>query len=61
MTIEARLRQTASILCADPSSVSVKRLAWAFGCSKKDSDEEQALYRALVAKVLESRHAKDEG
>ena len=36
---------------ADPGSVSVKRLAWAFGCAKKDSDEEIALYKALVEKV----------
>jgi len=30
-----------------PESVSIKRLAWAFGCAKKDSDEERQLYRML--------------
>lgn len=32
-------------------SWSVKRLAWAFGCARKDSDLEIALYRALKAKI----------
>lgn len=60
MSATVRQRQAATILCMDPSQVSVKRLAWAFGCAPKGSDEEIALYRALIAKVLdESRHAKE--
>jgi len=30
------------------SGASIKRIAWAFGCAKKDSDEEAALYRLLL-------------
>lgn len=30
---------------------SLKRIAWAYGCAKKGSDEELQLYRALVARV----------
>jgi len=40
-------RTKASIL-VNPESASTKRLAWAFACAKKDSDEEIALYRLLV-------------
>ena len=39
-------RQVADILI-NPDGASVKRIAWAFGCAKKDSDEECALYRVL--------------
>ena len=50
-------RQVAGILI-DPDGASIKRIAWAFGCAKKDSDEETALYRVLrdrMAKVLAER------
>ncbi len=30
---------------------SPKRLAWAFGCAAKDSDEERRLFRALKKKI----------
>lgn len=43
--------QAFKILTADLDSVGVKRLAWAFGCSKKDSEEEAELYRRLVEKL----------
>lgn len=33
------------------ADVPIKRIAWAFGCAKKDSIEETALYRLLLAKV----------
>lgn len=39
-------RATASILI-DPDTASTKRIAWAFGCAKKGSDEELALFRIL--------------
>jgi hypothetical protein len=32
---------------ADPDGASLKRIAWAFGCAKKGSDEEIALFRIL--------------
>lgn len=38
--------------------MSIKRLAWAFGCASPDSETESQLYRALVEKVrgiLEAR------
>lgn len=44
-----------SKILADPSAVSLKRIAWAFGCAKKDSEEEEALYRVLVARVDQVR------
>lgn len=31
---------------------SLKRIAWAYGCSPKGSEEEQALHRLLVRKVM---------
>lgn len=32
-------------------SSSLKRIAWAYGCAKKGSDEEQFLLALLLAKV----------
>ena len=49
--MKAYSRHTASVLTADLDTVSVKRLAWAFGCAKRDSEEESALYRLLVEKI----------
>lgn len=46
MSISVASKSVAAIF-TDPDSVSTKRLAWAFGCAKKDSDEEIALYKAL--------------
>lgn len=42
---ERQRRISRSVL--DDENVSVKRLAWAFGCAKKDSVEEVELYRRL--------------
>lgn len=41
------------------SSASIKRIAWAFGCAKKDSEEEARLYRLLKVKLreIEERYA----
>lgn len=36
---------------ADYNDWTIKRLAWAFGCARKDSDLEIDLYRALKAKI----------
>ncbi len=44
-----------SSIIVDPASASTKRIAWAFGCAKKDSDEEIALYRVLVERIEELR------
>ena len=35
----------------DTAGWSLKRLAWAYGCAPKDSDEERELCMALVAKA----------
>lgn len=40
---------TQIIINAETSSL--KRIAWAYGCSKKDSDEERQLHALLVEKV----------
>lgn len=40
-------------ILTNPDAHSVKRIAWAFGCARKGSDEEAALYR-----VLRERFAK---
>lgn len=39
------------LVVANMRDVPIKRLAWAFGCAKKNSDEEAALYRLLVEKI----------
>jgi len=35
------------------ASASIKRIAWAFGCAKKDSDGERELYRLLLERTAE--------
>jgi hypothetical protein len=50
-------RASTSIL-ADPASASIKRIAWAFGCSKKDSEEERALYKLLLERTEQLRLAR---
>ena len=47
--VKVRADTQASIL-ENPDAVSTKRMAWAFGCAKKDSDEERALYKVLRAR-----------
>jgi hypothetical protein len=49
-TLEAKSRTSAAVLAA-PEAASMRRLAWAFACAKKDSDEEIALFRVLIAQV----------
>lgn len=49
MTV-VRSHTVASILI-DPESSSVKRLAWAYGCSPKGSDVEAQLLELLVARI----------
>lgn len=34
---------TAANVISNPDSASLKRIAWAYGCSKKGSDEERVL------------------
>jgi len=43
-------KQEFSII-TNPDGASLKRVAWAYGCSKKDSAEECQLHDILVAKV----------
>ncbi len=40
----------ATLVSQNPS---LKRLAWAYGCSKKNSEEERQLREALLSKVDE--------
>lgn len=42
-------------------SMTIKRLAWAFGCAAKDSELEIELYRALVARITEARKEREGG
>jgi hypothetical protein len=49
--MNASVRTAAATVFADPNGTSIKRVAWAFGCAKKDSDEEIALYRILLEKA----------
>ena len=51
-------RGVAKILI-DPDSASTKRIAWAFGCAKKDSDEEAALYKLLCDRVAKLRAERE--
>jgi hypothetical protein len=41
------------------TDVSVKRLAWAFGCCKAGSDEEVALYNLLLDKLDSIRKERE--
>lgn len=35
----------------NPDGASIKKLAWAYGCAKRGSDEERQLLELLVARV----------
>jgi len=43
----------------DPEAASLKRIAWGYGCAKKDSEEEAALYRLLCDRVARLRAATE--
>lgn len=40
-----------TLFTADLDTVSLKRLAWAYGCARKGSFEERELRRLLVEKI----------
>lgn len=44
-------KQTADIMSRPLSESSLKRIAWAFGCAKKGTDEETALRALLIEKA----------
>lgn len=50
MTAPVNQRTVAAIL-VNPDACSLKRLAWAFGCAPKGSDEERQLRELLLEKV----------
>lgn len=50
MTALVNQRTVAAIL-VNPDACSLKRLAWAFGCAPKGSDEERQLRELLLEKV----------
>lgn len=45
----------------NPDGASIKRIAWAFGCAKKNSDEEIQLYKILLARAakITAERARD--
>ena len=46
----------------DPAKTSLKRLAWAYGCAAKGSDEEKAILDILLARMArEIRDHRDSG
>ena len=47
----------ARTLAMDPREVTLKRAAWAYGCAKKDSEEERLLL-ALLVTVIERDRAR---
>lgn len=53
--------QVAAALAADIDTLSVKRIAWLFGCARKDSEDERQLYKLLVRKLDRLRAARIEG
>lgn len=60
--MKAYSRHTATLLCQpNIDEISIKRIAWAFGCAKKDSEEESALYSLLLDKIerIRARRAED--
>lgn len=48
--MKVRTVQAFSVL-TNPDAASLKRIAWAFGCAKKGSDEEARLHEILVERV----------
>lgn len=54
-------RTTSAEVAADPASMTIKRLAWAFGCAAKDSELEIQLYRALVQRITDARKEREGG
>ncbi len=48
------LQGTQMSIITNPDIASLKRVAWAYGCSKKGSDEEAALLAILLAKAKAS-------
>ena len=42
---------TQASIITNPDGASIKRVAWAYGCARKDSDVEQLLLEILVAKI----------
>jgi hypothetical protein len=42
---------TAASILVNPDASSLKRIAWAYGCAKKGSDEERLLRAILIARV----------
>lgn len=53
------IRQLANESEVDPSAFSLKRLAWAYGCSLRDSAEEKVLERALRERILKEAKESD--
>lgn len=43
--------KTMAAIFDDPDSVSLKRIAWAYGCARKGSDEEEKLLAVLLEKA----------
>lgn len=54
-------RTTSAEVAANTKSMTIKRLAWAFGCAAKDSETELTLYRALVERILNARKERGDG
>lgn len=48
MTVYQKRQTTLS----KPSEASLKKLAWAYGCAKKGSDEEKRLERLLIERIF---------
>jgi hypothetical protein len=46
---------TAASIIEKPDVSSLKRLAWAYGCAKKESDEERILRDILIDRVMRER------
>lgn len=45
------MTDTQASILENPDGASLKRIAWAYGCARKGSDEERAMLEALLAKV----------
>jgi hypothetical protein len=46
---------TAASIIEKPDASSLKRIAWAYGCAKKESDEERILRDILIDRVMRER------
>ena len=60
MTARSGAKHQEGSILASPDAASLKRVAWAYGCAKRDSDEERQLRDILLRKARQEPPASPE-